>query len=342
MKRPAQPTENLPAIAGKPGAGPALPALVQNAGGAAAFAWDEFFSGEVRNPNTRRAYAHAIRQFLAWAEGQGTGLARITPGQVGHYIDQLDASMPTKKQHLAALRGFFDKLVLRHVVLLNPAACVRGPRYSNSEGKTPEIAIEQARKLLQSIRLTYTVREKGKEPREAVNVVGLRDRAVIAVLIYTAARIGAVATLKMKSLGHDGSQWLLHFAEKGGKAREIPVRHDLEQYLLAWLDAAGLRNAPKDSPLFRSAVGKTRQLTATAPTAGDLGRMVKRRLKDAGLPPRLSPHSFRVTTITDLLEHGVPLEDVQQLAGHADPRTTRLYDRRQKKVTRNVVERISV
>jgi site-specific recombinase XerD len=70
--------------------------------------------------------------------------------------------------------------------------------------------------------------------------------------------------------------------------------------------------------------------------------MMKRRLKDAGLPDNLSPHSFRVTTITDLLEQGVPLEDVQRLAGHADPRTPRLYDRRDKKVTRNVVERISV
>ena len=79
-----------------------------------------------------------------------------------------------------------------------------------------------------------------------------------------------VARLKMKSLEHDGSQWLLNFAKKGGKAREIPVRHDLEQYLLPWLDAAGPRDAPKDSPLFRSAIGKTRQLTARTPTASDL------------------------------------------------------------------------
>ncbi len=105
--------------------------------------------------------------------------------------------------------------MLRHVVLLNPAASVRGPRYSTGEGKTPEIAVEQARTLLKSIDLSH--------------VVGLRDRAVIAIMIYTAARVGASATLKIKSLEHDGSQWLLHFAEKGGEAREIPVRHDLEQ-----------------------------------------------------------------------------------------------------------------
>jgi len=77
-------------------------------------------------------------------------------------------------------------------------------------------------------------------------------------------------------------------------------------------------------------------------TAGDMGRMVKRRMRDAGLPSRLCPHSFRVATITDLLDQGVPLEDVQYLAGHADPRTTRLYDRRKKRVTRNIVERISI
>lgn len=101
---------------------------------------------------------------------------------------------------------------------------------------------------------------------------------------------------------------------------------------------------PSASPdsLFRSAVRKTKTLTARPMSAGDMCRMVKRRLRDAGLPRHLSPHSFRVTTITDLLEQGVPLDEVQYLAGHADPRTTRLYDRRQKKVTRNVVERISI
>jgi integrase/recombinase XerD len=77
-------------------------------------------------------------------------------------------------------------------------------------------------------------------------------------------------------------------------------------------------------------------------SADDIARMLKRRLRRAGLPNRLSPHSFRVTTITDLLSQGVPLEDIQGLAGHADPRTTRLYDRRQRTVTRNIVERISV
>jgi integrase/recombinase XerD len=83
-------------------------------------------------------------------------------------------------------------------------------------------------------------------------------------------------------------------------------------------------------------------LTENPMTPIDICRMMKRRLKAAGLPTDFSPHSFRVTTITDLLEHNTALEDVQHLAGHADPRTTRLYDRRRRKVTRNIVERISI
>ena len=97
-----------------------------------------------------------------------------------------------------------------------------------------------------------------------------------------------------------------------------------------------------DSPLFRTAIRKTGKLTENSMSGVDVCRMVKRRLARRRSAARLSPHSFRVTTITDLLEQGVPLEDVQRLAGHADPRTTRLYDRRDKKITRNIVERISI
>ena len=135
---------------------------------------------------------------------------------------------------------------------------------------------------------------------------------------------------------------MLHFDEKGGKSREIPVRHDLERMLFEYIDAAGIGGACKDTPLFLTAYRKSGLLTETAMSGVDVCRMVQRRLSDAGLPARLSPHSFRVTTITDLLEQGVPLEAVQRLAGHADPRTTRLYDCRDKKITRNTVERISI
>jgi integrase/recombinase XerD len=218
-------TGNLPAR--QPSSGDGLPALITAAGPAAVFVWDEFFTAGIRNLHTRRAYAHAVRRFLAWAESQGHELARLTPGQVGSYLDSIPGTIPTKKQHLAALRGFFDALVRRHVVFLNPALSVKAERYTVIEGKTPEITIEHARTLLRSIRVSYETKT-GEVP----NPVGLRDRAVIGVLIYTAARIGAVASLKRGSLTHDGSQWTLRFAEKGGKSREIPLRHDLQ--IMVW------------------------------------------------------------------------------------------------------------
>ncbi len=309
-------------------AGPGLPLIVESAGAAARFAWDEFFAGELPNYHTRTAYERAVRQFLGWCNSRRLDLRRITPGLVGEYLAQHPGSVPTKKQHLAAIRRFFDRLVVRHAVVLNPAHSVRAERYQVVEGKTPEITVPQARALLASI--------------DTATVVGLRDRAVTGVLIYTAARVGAIARLALRDLRHDGSQWSLRFDEKGGKVREIPVRHDLERFLFAYTQAAGMVPSASPDSLFRSAVRKTKTLTARPMSAGDMCRMVKRRLRDAGLPRHLSPHSFRVTTITDLLEQGVPLDEVQYLAGHADPRTTRLYDRRQKKVTRNVVERISI
>jgi site-specific recombinase XerD len=111
---------------------------------------------------------------------------------------------------------------------------------------------------------------------------------------------------------------------------------------LEYFQAAGLTQSHAVVPIFRTTVRRTKRLTANAMSANDLGKMFKRRLRDAGLSLRLSPHSIRVCALTDLLQQGVPLADVQYLAGHSDPRTTRLYDRRQQRVTRNIVERISV
>ncbi len=329
---------NVPAVSGKA----ILPGLVEQAGGAARFAWEEFFLAEHHNLHTQRAYHSAVRRFLNWCEGQGVDLASISPGMVGRYLVALGGSAAKRNQHLSALRGFFDRMVQRHVVLLNPAASVRGVKETVVEGKTPEITIDQARKLIASVKTTHTLRLKGRKPQEVASVVGLRDRAILATLAYTACRAGAIAKLRLQDLQHDGEQHVLRFQEKGGKSREIPVRLELQRDILAYLAAAGIAGDAEDRPLFRSTVRKTKQLTGKGVTSKAICELVKRRLKAAGLPERLSPHSFRVTAITDLLAQGVPLEDVQYLAGHSSPRTTGLYDRRKKQVTRNIVERISI
>ena len=130
-------------------------------------------------------------------------MPQITPGDVGAYLQALDLSVPTKKLHLAALRRFFDRLVNRHACVINPAATVKAERYAPSRARRPRSASRRHAALLKSI--------------DVSNPVGLRDRAVLAVLVYTAARVGAVAKLTLKSLKHDGAQYTLRFAEKGGK-----------------------------------------------------------------------------------------------------------------------------
>lgn len=303
-------------------------AVLTRAGGNATFAADEFFKATINNEHTRRAYGRIVNRFLVWCDQRELELRMVTPGLAGEYIESLEGSAPTKNQALAALRHFFDALVTRHAVPLNSFASVRGIKHSITEGKTPEISIEQARKLFKSV--------------DVSNVVGLRDRAVLGVLAYTGARVGAVAKLRLSDYRNLGEQRVLRFREKGGREREIPVRHDLEAWLNEYIAAAGISEATKASPLFRAADGKRKALTEDRHVAHSMRQMMKRRLKDAGLPELFSPHSFRVTVVTDLLNQNVPLEDVQYLAGHASPTTTRIYDRRRRKVTRNIVERISI
>lgn len=308
-----------------------VPVIIADAGGNARYAYAEFFGDQIASNYTRRAYRHAVDRFLLWCEAEGLELARIPPGAVGHYIRNLTtskskaAAKPTQKLHLAALRKFFDAMVQRHAIVLNPASTVRGPVVRNVTGKTPATDPAQARALLHSI--------------DTSDVVGLRDRAILATLMYTACRAGAVAKLRLCDFYTDGRQYYLKFDEKGGLDRQIPCRHDLQGYIEEYIAAAP---CGPDAPLFRAARGRTHRLSERPLQAKDIHRMVKRRLTAAGLPSILTCHSFRATTATDLLQQGVPLEDVQELLGHADPRTTRLYDRRDRTVTRNVVERISI
>jgi integrase/recombinase XerD len=189
-------------------------------------------------------------------------LASMTPGMVGQYLVGLGGLPAKRNQHLAALRGFFDRVVNRHVCILNPAASVKGVKDQVIESKTPEITIEHARTLLASIKLSRKVKNRQGELVEVPLVVGLRDRAILATLAYTARRAGAVAKLRLGDFQHDGQQYTLRFQKKGGNRRETPVRHDLDGFILAYVDAAGLPGGAKESPLFRASNGRSRTLAA--------------------------------------------------------------------------------
>ncbi len=122
--------------------------------------------GKRRNPHTRKVYALAVKRFLGWLETHAVELQQATPGIIGRYFDEHRGSIPTKKLHMAAIRGLFDTLALRHVLILNPALSVRTERYSVTEGKTPLITAEQTRQLLQPI-----------EPRTAIDLEIVRSSA---------------------------------------------------------------------------------------------------------------------------------------------------------------------
>lgn len=229
------------------------------------------------------------------------------------------------KQHLAAIKMLFDWLVTGQIVPTNPAASVRGPKHVVKKGKTPVLTAEEARQLLQSI-TTDTV-------------IGLRDRALIATMLYSFARVSAVVGMRVQDYYPQGKRSWLRLHEKGGKFHEVPCHHKAEEYLEAYLEAAEIKDQPK-TPLFRSTRGRTSQLTEKGLTRIDAFRIVQRRAKDAELLGHICNHSFRATGITVYLENGGELETAARIAGHESPRTTKLYDRTADNITLEEIERI--
>ena len=180
------------------------------------------------------------------------------------------------------------------------------------------------------------------ESIEVETISGLRDRALIGAMFYTFCRVGALVKVQIGDYYHHSRRSFLRLREKGGKEIEVPVHHALQELLDAYLQAARLQMAfaeDETAPLFRSLSPK-RTLTSRALDTSAVRYMVKRRIKKAGLYGKILPHSFRGTGITNYLEHGGQVEHAQHLAAHADPRTTKLYDRRQERVSLDEVERI--
>jgi site-specific recombinase XerD len=229
----------------------------------------------------------------------------------------------TFKQHMAAIRMLFSWLTEKGILAMNPAREVKTPRFSRTEGKTPAPPHQEVQKLLDAIDVSH--------------IVGLRDRALLGVTAYTFARIGAVVSLTPQDYFQIGKRSVIRFREKGGKEKEIPVHHKLEEY--AYLEAAKLADQPKE-PVFRSTRGRSRELGLDGLSRKDAWAMLKRRLRDAGVSTIYSNHSFRAAGITNFLENGGNLEVAQRIAGHADSRTTKLYDRRSQKVLVEDMERI--
>jgi site-specific recombinase XerD len=323
----------------------ALPAIITTAGEDAVTRFAEYFTAHIRNPHTRRAYYRNAIDFLRWCEDRGLrDLASVKPVLVAAYIEQLqhNYAKPSVKQKLATLRMLFDWLVTGQVIAVNPAHAVRGPKHIVQKGKTPVLTAEETRTLLDSIPIERVtgIDPEGKDIK-GPNLLGLRDRAIIAAMVYTFARVGAVVAMTGADYYAQGKRAWLRLHEKGGKQHEMPAHHLLEEYIDAYIQAAGLAGDEK-GPLFRTAPGTGTTLTRNPMRTADVWRMIRRRIRQTQIRTKAGCHSFRATGITCYLEGKGTLEKAQQMACHASPRTTKLYDRTNDQITLDEVEKISI
>lgn len=313
----------------KPTGSSQVPSLIACQDSRTKRAFASFFTDNIRNKNTRSAYLHAATCFFEWCDTQRLQLEYIESFHVAAYVEHLGErlSIPSVKQHLAALRMLFDWLVIKQVCENNPAHSVRGPRLQVRTGKTPALSEGEARQLLESI--------------SPDTVIGLRDRALIAMMTYTFARITAVLQMNVEDYEPRGRRMWVNLLEKGNRVHAIPAHHKLEEYLDAYIEGAGLANDPQ-SPLFRSMSGRAGHITNNRLQRRNAYSRIRRRALEAGIRTRVCNHTFRATGITNFLTNKGSLEMAQQMAAHADARTTKLYDRRNDQVSLDEIERITI
>lgn len=316
-----------------------MPALIADAGERASEHFLEFFAATIRNKNTRAAYMQAIAQFCRWCEEHGLQLASIRPLHVSAYIEAKPLTAPSIKQHLAALRGLFNWLVIKQVVPENPAMFVKGPKFSRQIGIMP---IHGGGTNAPSARFhphqpeNQSAAKHGGGHKEAPDIKGLRDRAAIAVMAYTFARVSAVVRSKRGDYRLEGKRARLRLLEKGNKEKLVWLHREAEEFLDEYILAAGIGDA--EAPLFQT-LDKAHRLTSEAITRRAMLRVVKERCRAAGLSESFCNHTFRGTGITVFLQNGGALEAAQDMANHSDPRTTKLYDRRKDLATLSEIER---
>jgi site-specific recombinase XerD len=306
-----------------------VPSIVAVAGDAAKKRFIEFFAATIRNKNTRQAYYRAVVDFFKWCDDHGFQLHDIEPVVVAAYIEyqcQIYAA-PSVKQQLAAIRMLFDWLVIGQVIPMNPSASVRGPKHIVKTGKTMVLTREQARQLVDSIDLSKPI--------------GLRDRALIGVMVYSFARISAVVGMNRKDYFQNGKRCFFKLLEKNGKWHQVPCHHRAELFLDEYLEDLD-ESEPPSAPLFRTANSNGMSIKSNRLTRQDALRMIKRRAINAGLSPSICCHTFRATGITAYLENGGTIENAQAIAAHESPRTTKLYDRTGDEITLDEIEKIQI
>lgn len=323
-----------------------MPRIISRAGERVRRRWLEFFTAELTNDNTRAAYVQATNEFFDWLErltefgGQDGDVFHVTTEHVAAYREWLvktplmvrmptgqvvekKRSVTTVKLKVSAIRSLFRWLKEGGLLDADPAASVRAPKHSVQVGKTPVLAGSEAALILD--RITLELEQKPDD------IVALRDRALIAVMTFTLARISAAVGMAVGDVFLQEKRHHVRLREKGGKSHVMPLHHEAEDYLLAYIEAAGIRTEPH-SPLFRAFDVESGGMGKRPLSRVKAWEMVQRRAKAAGIATDVCNHTFRATGITTFLENGGALEKAREMAVHASIRTTQLYDRRKKAV----------
>ena len=297
-------------IAPRGGAAVALPAVIVDAGPAAVERFLEFFAAaiassfaaRIANRRTRAAYGRAVGQFLAWCEARGLG----TRGGLAAARGGLHPDAPWVGAHGQAALGsdpHARRLARRQPgpSRSTPAAAVRGPKHVVTKGATPVLSPAEARRLLEAT-------DKG-------TLAGLRDRALLSVMLYSFARVSAVVAMRRADYFWQESRGWLRLHEKGGKRHDVPAHHRAAEALDHYLEAGGLGEAK--APLFQSVDPAGRRLTGRALSRRLVLAMIKRRAAAAELLASTCCHTFRATGITAYLSNGGSRVEGRRVAGRA-------------------------
>jgi site-specific recombinase XerD len=274
---------------------------------------------KLKSRRTRLAYQRDVQEFMAFV-GVRTPeeLRRVDHRAVIAWesrmreVQGLQAS--TIRRRLAALSSLFGHLVRHGVVAANPVRDVDRPRVSRRQGKTLAFSQRQARRIL--------------DAPSAATIQGLRDRAILAVGLQVGLRRAEITSLRVRDLHQNRGFDSLWVIRKGAKQESVAVHPQVAQRIRDYLCEAGHSTDP-DGPLFRPCRGNGYARIPRRSLHPDaVNRIVKKYVRQLRLPSGFSAHSMRATFITTALDNGASLEDVQRDVGHADPATTKLYDRR--------------
>ncbi len=283
------------------------------------------------SPDTRSNYQRDLAQFLSFVgipHDKPEQLVRVLPRQVSDWRDHLMAQGRTNasiRRKMTVLRSLFSYLQSYGYAGANPAHSdfVSAPSVPR-DGKTVGLSPEDCRRLL--------------DAPDGKTLEGTRDRALLAVLAYTGCRVGELCRLRVADYKSSSGHRLLEVRGKGGKERRVPLHPEAVERLEQWLDQAMLREGSSGAlfPPARSARGAgAKGFHARPMSRRAIQYLVERYVRRAGLDPSVTVHSFRVTALTVARERGSDIIDLQDFAGHGDPRTTLTYIRNRDRLSKS-------